>query len=170
MRLFLTTAAVAALALPPPAARAQNAVEAADVRLRQAVAQQEAAKARLEQTKATLKEAEAQRAAAERALAVAQKAVEDEAQARAAALQQALIEKQQRLAEATRSAPAKPKGGKKGGEDKLDQVLRRLDAIEKRLDALEKKGRGAGEELPPLQVTPADQYREDAKPSTGRVR
>jgi chromosome segregation ATPase len=153
MRRLLTIAAVATLFLPP-AARAQNALEAADVRLRQAVAQQEAAKARLEQAKANLKEIEAQRAAAEQALAVAQKAVDaarvEEAEARALAQQ-----------------GPKPKASKKGGGAKLEQILHRLDAIEKRLDALEKMVSAQGQRLPQA-VYPADQYPEDARPAAGR--
>jgi hypothetical protein len=156
MRLLLTTAAAAALALTP-AVRAEDpeaALKRALGAREQARAEFDRAQARTEIAKTQLREAEAQKAAAEQALAVAQKAADTA---------------RERAQQAPRPT-AKPKGSKKGGQDRLDQILRRLEAIEKRLDALERKGRGVGEELPPLQVTPADQYREDAKPSTGRVR
>jgi exonuclease VII small subunit len=155
MRLLLTTAAVAALALPSVAARAEGpAREDPGAALRRARAEFERAQANLEVANAQLRDAASQKAAAERALAAAQNAVdkarEEEAEARALAQQ-----------------GPKPKASKKGGGAKLEQILHRLEAIEKRLDALEKMVSAQGQRLPQA-VYPADQYPEDAKPAAGR--
>jgi hypothetical protein len=155
MRLLLTTAAVAALALPPAGRAEGPAREDPGAALQRARAEVDRAKARLEVARAQLREGEARK----------------EAEASRTRLAEVSYLHSIGLAyRAWQEAPkpaAKPKAIRKGAGDKLHQILQRLETIERRLDALEKKGRGAGEEPPPLQVTPADNYPEDAEPTPG---